>query len=581
VITLDEALGKIEAGEFETVLEKDQATFPDNRSVWLLDLASLLNLRLECVPETDPVFEGKPPDYPLCLMGKKVRGILNTTLSQCSSPTLVTFAEHCMQSLISDMSKGIPTYGYRLFLQLLAHTKPDVLLSSLPKYLELVQSNKNRPLRCLAIMWAVGQVGVRDLSKGLKVWLELMLPVLNCRALSSYGVSYLDQLFSIHSNQKTANGVIGFKNFFPILDHVYSQQSAVSAQLQKKLLNLYPRIKTISFGPQPTTNLRNFFPSFLARLTPHCPNNLKQEVLVSLVKCLAEDRQCWSVWRQMYDKHLYQSSVLLAHLVACWPRLQRRLDQGALRDTVGAFSVTNEQLAAAGSTAYDGYHAANHACQQLLEKMTHRFPWRTLLTVICALLAVALTADVLTSKNGFSGSRSMRLLHDSGLCCAMNQAIKRAKQYTTLTVRWLSDNLPVYWARLAAFLAPYLALCWEKLQALSAWLLLVTEPQRRYVQRKVPELLDYAQQKWPLIQSTLVHYADAAWLLIVHYFTIATDIITHYSLVTSNWLLENVFTGALAPENLQKTLSAGLLAVNGYVSSAATWAAQMAGVVDK
>ncbi len=44
----------------ETVLIKDQATFPDNPSVWLKDLASLLNLLLEKVPETDPVFNGKP-----------------------------------------------------------------------------------------------------------------------------------------------------------------------------------------------------------------------------------------------------------------------------------------------------------------------------------------------------------------------------------------------------------------------------------------------------------------------------------------------------------------------------------------
>ena len=46
--------------ELETVLTKDKATFPDNPSVWLLDLASLLNLRLENVPENDPLFEDKP-----------------------------------------------------------------------------------------------------------------------------------------------------------------------------------------------------------------------------------------------------------------------------------------------------------------------------------------------------------------------------------------------------------------------------------------------------------------------------------------------------------------------------------------
>ena len=51
---------KIELTQLETVLSKDQATFPDNPSVWLLDLASLLNLKLENVPESDPLFEDKP-----------------------------------------------------------------------------------------------------------------------------------------------------------------------------------------------------------------------------------------------------------------------------------------------------------------------------------------------------------------------------------------------------------------------------------------------------------------------------------------------------------------------------------------
>ena len=42
------------------MLAKDQTTFPDSPSVWLKDIASVLNLRLDMVPENDPLFEGKP-----------------------------------------------------------------------------------------------------------------------------------------------------------------------------------------------------------------------------------------------------------------------------------------------------------------------------------------------------------------------------------------------------------------------------------------------------------------------------------------------------------------------------------------
>lgn len=40
----------------ETILTKVQTTFPDNPSVWLKDLASWINLKLESVEEKDPVF---------------------------------------------------------------------------------------------------------------------------------------------------------------------------------------------------------------------------------------------------------------------------------------------------------------------------------------------------------------------------------------------------------------------------------------------------------------------------------------------------------------------------------------------
>ena len=51
---------QIDVHELETMLAKDRATFPENPSVWLKDLASMLNVRLENVSEPDPVFEGKP-----------------------------------------------------------------------------------------------------------------------------------------------------------------------------------------------------------------------------------------------------------------------------------------------------------------------------------------------------------------------------------------------------------------------------------------------------------------------------------------------------------------------------------------
>ena len=51
---------QIGCSDLETLLLKDKTTFPDNPSVWLKDLAAYLNVKLDCVAEPDPVFEGKP-----------------------------------------------------------------------------------------------------------------------------------------------------------------------------------------------------------------------------------------------------------------------------------------------------------------------------------------------------------------------------------------------------------------------------------------------------------------------------------------------------------------------------------------
>lgn len=52
---------QIDHKELENVLSESEIRFPDNQEVWLKDLASFLNLRLEKVKDADVPFTGKPP----------------------------------------------------------------------------------------------------------------------------------------------------------------------------------------------------------------------------------------------------------------------------------------------------------------------------------------------------------------------------------------------------------------------------------------------------------------------------------------------------------------------------------------
>ena len=53
-------LFQIEYSKVAAVLDKDQLTFPDNPTVWLMDLATFINCSFDNIPEPDPVFENKP-----------------------------------------------------------------------------------------------------------------------------------------------------------------------------------------------------------------------------------------------------------------------------------------------------------------------------------------------------------------------------------------------------------------------------------------------------------------------------------------------------------------------------------------
>ena len=53
-------LSQLEHTELESIVSQSQLRFPENQEVWLKDLASYINLKLEKVPDTDATFKDKP-----------------------------------------------------------------------------------------------------------------------------------------------------------------------------------------------------------------------------------------------------------------------------------------------------------------------------------------------------------------------------------------------------------------------------------------------------------------------------------------------------------------------------------------
>ncbi|KAG7283020.1 hypothetical protein CRUP_012913 [Coryphaenoides rupestris] len=287
---LEEAFKALDVSELKQQLGRSQTLFPESPSVWVKDLAGYLNHKLT-VPESEPTLSNYAHDYPYCLAGKELRGVIKGLIGRCSD-TLPDFFDHCVSTMLRELDRQTdePLHGYRVCIQAVLQDKPRIATQNLPEYLELLRSVQNRPAKCLTIMWALGQAGFYDLSQGLRVWLGIMLPVLGVKSLSSYALTYLQRLLMLHANLTKGFGIMGPKEFFPLLDFAFMPKNALSSSLQEQLQRLYPRLKVLAFGAKPESTLHTYLPSFLSRATPHCPDDMKRELQKNLQETIQSFR---------------------------------------------------------------------------------------------------------------------------------------------------------------------------------------------------------------------------------------------------------------------------------------------------
>ncbi|NWR95226.1 TM214 protein, partial [Furnarius figulus] len=458
--SLEEALRALDLADLQKELDKSRSVFPENPSVWVKDLAGYLNYKLQA-PRSDPVLSQHPHDYPYSLASKELRTIIRSLLGKASG-VLELFFDHCIYTMLQELDKaqGESLHGYRICIQALLLDRPRIATTNLGKYLEVLRSHQNRPAKCLTVLWALGQAGFADLHEGLKVWLSVMLPVLGIKSLSPYAVSYLDRLLMMHPNLTKGFGMIGPKDFFPLLDFAFMPNNSLPPSLQEQLRRLYPRLKVLAFGARPETALHTYFPSFLSRATPACPAAMKKELLTSMSQCLSQDPLTFSVWRQLYTKHLAQSSLLLNHLLESWESCSKKVRQ-SLQETVRSFKVTNEELMARGAGGDQEVAACNAACKELLRKMKGRgFPWSQLLLVLLVFTAGFFLHDIRT-HGSFQASSSARLLRSSGVLPASQLAWQKVSHSCLEGYRWLEHSLAHHGSAAVSVLWPQLKLLWD------------------------------------------------------------------------------------------------------------------------
>lgn len=492
--SLEEAFKALDVADLKQQLARSQTLFPNNPSVWVKDLAGYLNFNLTA-PETEPTLSSYAHDYPYCLTGKELRGVIKGLIGRCND-SLPDFFDHCVGTMLRELDRqsGEPLHGYRVCIQAILQDKPKIATQNLPEYLEWLRSVQNRPVKCLTIMWALGQAGFYDLSQGLRVWLGIMLPVLGVKSLSSYAIAYLERLLLLHANLTKGFGIMGPKEFFPLLDFAFMPKNALSSSLQEQLRRLYPRLKVLAFGAKPENTLHTYLPSFLSRATPHCPDDMKRELLSCMTECLCVDVQSLGVWRQLYTKHLPQSSLLLNHLLKSWKILPPKLRKN-LEETIQSFRVTNEEMK--DTIESQELQDCNNLCQNLQVKMRGRgFPWSRLFMVLLVFIAGFITHDI-RSHGSFSDSTTALYLHNSGVTAVSQQAWSKISVYSKQGFSWLEKNTPYYYSECVRVLGPLTEQGLEKAKAAAVYISENTTQLILWVKEKTPLVIEWINTNTP------------------------------------------------------------------------------------
>lgn len=491
---LEEAFKALDVGDLKQKLAQSQTLFPENPSVWVKDLAGYLNHNLT-VQDTEPTLSSYAHDYPYCLTGKELKGVIKDLIGRCGD-TLPDFFNHCVYTMLRELDRqsGEPLHGYRICIQAVLQDKPRIATQNLPEYLELLRSVQNRPVKCLTIMWALGQAGFYDLSQGLRVWLGIMLPVLGVKSLSSYAIAYLERLLLLHSNLTKGFGIMGPKEFFPLLDFAFMPKNALSSSLQEQLRRLYPRLKVLAFGAKPESTLHTYLPSFLSRATPHCPDDMKRELLSSMAECLCVDVQSLGVWRQLYTKHLPQSSLLLNHLLKSWNILPPKLRKN-LEETIQSFRVTNEEMR--DTVESPDLQECNYLCQNLQVKMRGQgFPWSKLLMVLLVFAAGFIAHDI-RYHGSFADSTTAMHLHNSGITAVSQQAWGKISVYTKQGLSWLETNTPHYYSECVRVVGPLMEQGLEKAKTAAIFISENTTQFILWVKEKTPQAIEWVNSNTP------------------------------------------------------------------------------------
>ncbi|KAL1501959.1 hypothetical protein ABEB36_007180 [Hypothenemus hampei] len=335
--SIDSGLLAIDSEEFISLYKRCTETVPEAPIVWLKELTQFLNQKIP-VDVQDPVFAKKPYKYPLSVVPSKIKQTIETAVREVGKSNAQLYFDIALISMVTDLSKGLPAVGYRFFLQHIAISEPKLVTEHLAKHISLRNSYQNRANVALSILWAVGHVGVNDLHCGLKVFEELMLPLLETKNYSEYVVKYLVDLIK----QKREDSLSKEEYCF-ILDTIFANRKNFPSHLRQKLIGILPKVRDLYLNNKKKDNFLQVLEQFLKKINQTNDPIYRDALSATIVEFFAKDQTALTYWSRIYGKNLLASAIVLTYISNNYDSIRQNLRK-PLKDLFVKFATINQEL---------------------------------------------------------------------------------------------------------------------------------------------------------------------------------------------------------------------------------------------
>jgi hypothetical protein len=229
--SIENQVKSIRVGELTGYLQTVAANFPQNEMMLLKAAAQFLNERI-CCPKGEFLFADKSLAYPANIIPNDLMKELVDLISQSRDETLLYFFDQSLTSMCESMNKNLDYFGHIIMIQLIAHKSPQFCISNLARNAMLRNSYQNQSSIGLTLLFALGQ-GYRDPGVALKVWQDLMIPIVDLKSYTAFIHKYIHDVLSADTSSRNLKiSMTEFATFF----------NTLTAAKSRKLKNEFQRL---------------------------------------------------------------------------------------------------------------------------------------------------------------------------------------------------------------------------------------------------------------------------------------------------------------------------------------------------